>query len=147
MRAHISGTPFGAELHAGTLLGGQAYRFEWLDILRSLSVLGRPRDSPHHAGGCAVDVGLVLIAQLYLLFPWMRALLVAQDFLRLATGTLLTLGLGVRNWMWWLLPLYLAAALLIARLWDPLPRWFSKSGSNRAWVPERATLIGDRAIT
>ena len=75
VRAQIGGTPFGAELHSGMLLGGQPYRFEWLDIVRSASIVGR-LESPRTMQVVAPSMWyLVLIAQLYLLFPWMRALL------------------------------------------------------------------------
>jgi peptidoglycan/LPS O-acetylase OafA/YrhL len=50
------------------------------------------------------------------------SLLVAQDFLRLGVGTLLVARGDLADLTWPLAPLYLALALLVARVWHPLPQ-------------------------
>ncbi len=68
-------TPFSYELHEGTILGRTPYRFEWLDLLRSLSVVGRLED-PRTMQVVAPSLWyLMLVAQLYLVFPWLRRML------------------------------------------------------------------------
>jgi hypothetical protein len=63
------------EIHAGSLLAREVYRFEWADILRSLSVIGRLED------GRAMQVVapslwyVILLGQFYFGFPWLRGLL------------------------------------------------------------------------
>jgi peptidoglycan/LPS O-acetylase OafA/YrhL len=75
VRAGVAATAFDAELRFGTLLAGRPYQFEWLDLLRSLSVVGR-LETPRTMQVIAPSMWyLVLIAQFYLLFPWMRTLL------------------------------------------------------------------------
>jgi hypothetical protein len=53
------------------------------------------------------------------------ALLVVQDALRFVVGTALTLGVPLSAWMWPVLPLYLAAALGLTRLWWPVTQGFA----------------------
>lgn len=52
-------------------------------------------------------------------------LLVVQDALRFVVGTALTLGVPLSAWMWPVLPLYLAAALGLTRLWWPVTQGFA----------------------
>lgn len=47
-------------------------------------------------------------------------LLVMQDVLRFAVGTAQSLGVPLHEWMWPLLPVYVAVALLLTRLWTPV---------------------------
>ena len=64
------------------------------------------------------------------------SVLVVQDALRLTVGTLLALGIGLGRYVWPLIPVYLAASLLLARAWDPLQRWIAESlwpADRRAW--------------
>jgi hypothetical protein len=76
-------------------------------------------------------------------------LLVAQDFLRLVVGTLVACGVGVPELTWPLLPVYVAAVLVVTRTWDPLPAWCASRGwpasrANAAAVGE-ATAVGSGA--
>jgi hypothetical protein len=57
------------------------------------------------------------------------SILVAQDALRFVVGTVMRLGLKA-GWMtWWLALPYLAASLLLAKVWSPLPVWVTE----RVW--------------
>jgi hypothetical protein len=77
------------------------------------------------------------------------SLLVAQDFLRLVVGTLVACGVGMRELTWPLLPVYVAAALVVTKAWDPLPAWCA----SRLWPASRgnppevgdATAVGSGA--
>lgn len=54
------------------------------------------------------------------------SILVAQDALRFVVGTAMTLGVAA-GWMtWWITLPYLAATLVLAKVWAPLPAWFTK---------------------
>jgi hypothetical protein len=50
------------------------------------------------------------------------SLLVAQDFLRLGVGMLLFARGDLADITWPLAPFYLALALLVTRVWHPLPQ-------------------------
>jgi fucose 4-O-acetylase-like acetyltransferase len=57
------------------------------------------------------------------------SILIAQDALRFVVGTAMRLGVKA-GWMtWWLALPYLAASLLLARVWSPVPRWVT----DRVW--------------
>jgi hypothetical protein len=49
-------------------------------------------------------------------------LLVIQDALRFVVGTVQSLGVSLAPWLWWLLPVYVAVALLLTRWWTPVVR-------------------------
>lgn len=49
-------------------------------------------------------------------------ILVVQDVMRFAIGTMLAARLALGGFFWPLMPVYLGASLLLARAWDPLPR-------------------------
>jgi peptidoglycan/LPS O-acetylase OafA/YrhL len=57
------------------------------------------------------------------------SILVVQDPLRFAVGTVLALGLKLAAWTWWLAPAYLTASLLLAWAWSPVPAWITE----RVW--------------
>jgi peptidoglycan/LPS O-acetylase OafA/YrhL len=64
------------------------------------------------------------------------AILVVQDPLRFAVGTALALGIRLGESTWWIAPGYIAASLLLAWAWSPVPTWVS----NRLWPPASAVL-------
>ncbi|MCL4813701.1 MAG: acyltransferase, partial [Vicinamibacteraceae bacterium] len=67
--------PFLAQLHEGSVLAGAGYRVEWLDPLRSLSVLGR-LESPRAMQVVAPSLWyVILLVQFYLVFPPLRAIM------------------------------------------------------------------------
>lgn len=73
LRAILLGGRFTEELHVGSRLAGGPYAFEWLDLLRSASVLGR-FESPRAMQVVAPSLWyVVLLLQLYLVFPLLRA--------------------------------------------------------------------------
>lgn len=47
-------------------------------------------------------------------------LLVMQDVLRIVVGTVQSLGVPLHEWLWPLMPVYVAVALLLTRLWTPV---------------------------
>jgi len=57
------------------------------------------------------------------------SILIAQDALRFVVGTAMTLGGKLGGITWWLVPPYLAASLLVAWVWSPLPTWVT----DRVW--------------
>ena len=61
------------------------------------------------------------------------ALLVIQDALRFTVGTVQSLGVPLAPWLWWLLPAYVALALLLTRWWDPVVRGVT----DACWPPVR----------
>ena len=89
LRAFLYDSPFDVERHHGTLLAHAPYVFEWGDLLRSLSVVGRFGD-PRTMQVVAPSLWyLVLVAQVYVVFPAMRRLMVrlgAVRFLLAATA-------------------------------------------------------------
>ncbi|MCC7031421.1 MAG: acyltransferase family protein [Acidobacteria bacterium] len=62
------------------------------------------------------------------------ALLVVQDALRFVVGTAISLGVPLSGWLWPVLPLYLAAALGLTRLWWPVTQGFA----DLIWPARRA---------
>jgi len=69
LRATFLGGPFPEELHQGSRLAQDPYVFEWLDLVRSASVLGR-FESPRAMQVIAPSLWyVVLLGQLYLAFP------------------------------------------------------------------------------
>jgi peptidoglycan/LPS O-acetylase OafA/YrhL len=71
VRAFARDTPIAAEIAGGSLLGRLPYHFDWLDVVRSLSIVGRL--SSEHIQAIAPSLWYVLlIAQVYLMFPLLR---------------------------------------------------------------------------
>lgn len=75
LRAWVRGSPLGAEVHGGSLLALAPYRFEWGDLARSLSVVGRFEDTRSMQVVSPSLWYVVLVAQFYVVFPAMRAML------------------------------------------------------------------------
>jgi peptidoglycan/LPS O-acetylase OafA/YrhL len=75
LRAWLLSAPLLTEIHSGSLLAREAYRFEWADILRSLTVVGRLENGRTMQVVSPSLWYIVLIGQLYVVFPWLRALL------------------------------------------------------------------------
>ena len=73
-RGFVSGTPFLQEVHEGTRLAGRPYPFETTDVLVSLSLVGRLRDPRSMQVVLPSLWYIVLVVQVYLLFPFLRAL-------------------------------------------------------------------------
>jgi peptidoglycan/LPS O-acetylase OafA/YrhL len=75
LRATFFGGHFLEQLHQGSRLAHGPYPFEWLDLVRSASVLGR-FESPRAMQVVAPSLWyVVLLGQLYLVFPLLRAVL------------------------------------------------------------------------
>jgi hypothetical protein len=75
LRATVLGEPFLDQLHAGSRLAGRPYLFEWLDLVRSATVLGRFESARAMQVVAPSLWYVVLVGQLYLLFPLLRAAL------------------------------------------------------------------------
>jgi peptidoglycan/LPS O-acetylase OafA/YrhL len=75
LRAGVRTTPLATEIQRGTLLAGTPYLFDWLDPIRSMSVVARLADQRSMQLVPPSMWYLVLIGQLYVLFPLLRALL------------------------------------------------------------------------
>ncbi len=75
LRSGIRGTAWAAEISDGTLLARGFYHFQWADILRSLSVVGRLHDLRTMQVVAPSFWYVVLLMQLYLAFPLLRWLL------------------------------------------------------------------------
>jgi peptidoglycan/LPS O-acetylase OafA/YrhL len=75
LRAWLRHTPVAAEIHGGSLLASAPYYFEWGDIVRSISVIGRFENTRTMQVVAPSLWYVVLVAQFYVLFPAMRALL------------------------------------------------------------------------
>jgi peptidoglycan/LPS O-acetylase OafA/YrhL len=75
LRAAVTGGSFAVELHQGSLLAGEPYRLEVLDLVRSLSLVGRFQ-SPRTMQVIAPSMWyVVLVLQAYCVFPALRAFL------------------------------------------------------------------------
>jgi peptidoglycan/LPS O-acetylase OafA/YrhL len=74
LRACLRGSSLGAEIHGGTLLATFPYRFEWSDILLSVSVVGRFEDARTMQVVAPSLWYVALIAQFYVVYPALRAL-------------------------------------------------------------------------
>lgn len=72
LRAAVGPHPFTWELHDGARLAGEPYRFVWLDVLRSLSLVGRLEDARAMQVVAPSLWYIVLVAQLLVLFPLLR---------------------------------------------------------------------------
>ncbi len=71
-------------------------------------------------------------------------LLVMQDVLRFAVGTAQSLGAPVHEWLWPLMPVYVALALWLTHVWTPLVNrvtdsWWPRSGVPVAASPHRVS--------
>ncbi len=75
VRAAVRGTLVAAEISDGTLLARGPYHFEWTDIPLSLSVVGRMTSAPAMQVMAPSMWYVLLVMQLYLVFPLLRALL------------------------------------------------------------------------
>ena len=74
VRALAGNVPIGPEIHHGTQLAGAPYLFEPTDLLLSLSIVGR-FESTRTFQVVAPSMWYVMLAlQIYILFPWLRAL-------------------------------------------------------------------------
>lgn len=70
------------------------------------------------------------------------SLLVAQDFLRLTVGTALVLGVRLGGFRWWLaVPVYLTAALALARWWERLQAIVAASVWPEATPASRVRVV------
>jgi len=98
LRSSLKGTAGAVEISDGTLLARGLYHFEWGDLVRSLSVVGRLHDT-RAMQVVAPSLWYVLLAmQLYLVFPLLRWLME-----RLGRWTFLGLCLAImciaRHWV------------------------------------------------
>jgi len=75
LRATLFGGHFLEQLHQGSRLAHGPYAFEWLDLVRSASVLGRFEDARAMQVVAPSLWYVVLLGQLYLVFPLLRAVL------------------------------------------------------------------------
>lgn len=75
LRAMWHATPVDAEIRMGTLLARTPYRFEWLDLVRSMSILGRFQDARTIQVVAPSMWYIALVLQLYVIFPFLRAAL------------------------------------------------------------------------
>jgi peptidoglycan/LPS O-acetylase OafA/YrhL len=93
LRTEFLGGGFLEQLHGGTLLAHAPYRFEWRDLLRSASILGRFED-PRAMQVVAPSLWyVVLLGQFYLVFPLLRtALRRLGPWWFLATAAAITWG-------------------------------------------------------
>lgn len=87
VRASILGHAFGPELQGGALLGRAPYRFEPLDIIRSLSIFGRFEDGRTMQVIAPSMWYVLLVLQAYCVFPALRALLARLGTFRFLTAT------------------------------------------------------------
>lgn len=94
VRSLVLDASFLVELHEGQRLAHERYPFEWLDLLRSAAVVGR-LESPRTMQVVAPSLWyLVLVGQLYLVFPLLRAALLRWGpVLFLAGAAGVTIGL------------------------------------------------------
>lgn len=97
-RSTVLGTPWLGEFHAGSRLALEPYRIEGLDLLRSLSVVGRLQD-PRTMQVVAPSLWyLVLVAQLLLVLPWLRRLHAALGGARMIVLAIVATAAG-RAWV------------------------------------------------
>lgn len=75
VRSSVRGTAAAMEISDGTLLARAFYHFEWIDIVRSLSLAGRLTDARAMQVVSPSLWYVVLAAQLYLVFPLLRWLM------------------------------------------------------------------------
>jgi len=124
LRSAVSHTPFGEEVHLGTRLARAPYRFEVLDVARSLSVVGRFQDARTFQVVAPSMWYVMLLLQTYLLFPGLRRL---HD--RLGRARFLCVVL-LFTW--------------VARAWvfrfDPLPS-FGPNPTVLYWIPFRLAPV------
>ena len=143
LRAGVKGTPIATEISDGTLLARGPYHFDWTDIPLSLSVVGRMA-TPEAMQVMAPSMWYVLLVmQLYLLFPLLRSLLARIGpwiFLAGCTAVMYGLrgyvidghplpGFDIRSTLLYCIPLRLVApalgmvtAIYVHRLPRPSPR-------------------------
>ncbi len=124
LRAAITHAPFADELHHGTRLARAPYRFEWLDLLRSVSVLGRFEDVRTFQVVAPSMWYVMLLLQTYAIFPGLRRLREALG----APGFLATVV--VFTW---------AARAGVYRF-DPLPS-FGPNPTVLYWIPFRLAPV------
>lgn len=104
LRSSIRGTAPAMEISDGTLLARGLYHFEWADVVRSLSVVGRLQDT-RTMQVVAPSLWYVLLAmQLYLVFPllrWLMDRLGRWLFLGICFATMCIARQYVLNgWIW-----------------------------------------------
>ena len=105
LRSSVRGTAPALEISDGTLLGRGLYHFEWVDVVRSLSVVGRLQDT-RTMQVVAPSLWYVLLAmQLYLVFPllrWLMNRLGRWLFLGICLATMCLARQYVLNggWLW-----------------------------------------------
>lgn len=75
LRAALLGGGFLAQLHGGTLLAHAPYGFEWLDLVRSASILGRFENARTMQVVAPSLWYVALAGQFYLVFPLLRGAL------------------------------------------------------------------------
>ncbi len=75
LRSSVRGTPLMSEISDGTLLARTFYHFEWMDVVRSLSVVGRLQNLRTMQVVAPSFWYVVLLMQLYLAFPLLRWLM------------------------------------------------------------------------
>ncbi len=75
LRSGITGTAVAAEISDGTLLGRGPYHFEWADVARSLSVVGRLQGARSMQVVAPSLWYVLLVIQMYLAFPLLRWLM------------------------------------------------------------------------
>lgn len=75
LRSGLKGTELSAEIAGGTLLARTPYHFEWADVARSVSIVGRLESTRTMQVMAPSLWYVILILQLYLAFPLLRWLL------------------------------------------------------------------------
>lgn len=130
LRAALAHTSFAEEVHHGTRLARGPFRFEAHDVVRSLSVLGRFQDVRTFQVVAPSMWYVMLLLQIYVLFPALRRLYHA---------------LGASR--------FLAAVLAFtwaARAWtfhaDPLPS-FGPNPTVLYWIPFRLAPVALGMVT
>lgn len=124
LRAAITHAPFADELHHGTRLARAPYRFEWLDVVRSVSVLGRFQDVRTFQVVAPSMWYVMLLLQTYAILPGLRRLREA---------------LGARAFLVTVVVFTWAARAAVYRF-DPLPS-FGPNPTVLYWIPFRLAPV------